>query len=383
MKEATKILPIVADDFIGLVLDENQIEKNQLPLEELFYLRFNEKILGPIWSQNLKEFLKIHNHQIAEDVHIRTFSGTEWMNLFEHPLFTRRKPQVVAENNLKGNEQVLVLEHGMPVGPYHLDTIRNKIQQNELILTDMLSTDSGKTWQHIYKFDVFDRRNKSTATLPAAPSNINERIENAQTMETSHFSQIADLYNVRPKVDQHVFTQQVLNHSKLMLHNKPFALLVVLIVGFVGLIILTDLFTPTHIVDEDSSSFKSETPSVPSNNVESFKSTSKFKSNFESQRNNLNNPTQIDKRRPSRTNAYTRTKNVFRRERGNTWVKEVSNPQNEPSRDLSANISEDNSDYGEINSEDAVHNSREGFLETLDQTSSEAEQAPESPETSE
>jgi len=381
MKEATKILPVIADDFIGLVLDENQIEKNQLPLEELFYLRFKEKTLGPVWSQNLKEFLKIHNHQLAENVHIRTFSGTEWTNLFEHPLFTRRKPQVLTENNLKGDELIHVLEHGMQVGPYHLDTIRNKIQQNELILTDMLSTDSGKTWQHIYKFDVFDRRNKSTSALPAAPSNISEQIENLQTVETSNFSPIADLYNVRPKVNQNDFTKQVLNNSKKMLRNRPFAILMVLIIGLVGLIALTDLLTSTNIVDEESSSGKSETTSLPSDDDESFKS----KSNFESKRNHFNNPNRIEKRRPSHANAYTRTKSVFRRERGNTWVKEVSNPQNEPSRDPSANINEDNSEYGEINSEDAVHNSREGFLETLDQTSSEAEQSmetSESPETS-
>ena len=381
MKEATKILPVIADDFIGLVLDENQIEKNQLPLEELFYLRFKEKTLGPVWSQNLKEFLKIHNHQLAENVHIRTFSGTEWTNLFEHPLFTRRKPQVLTENNLKGDELIHVLEHGMQVGPYHLDTIRNKIQQNELILTDMLSTDSGKTWQPIYKFDVFDRRNKSTSALPAAPSNISEQIENLQTVETSNFSPIADLYNVRPKVNQNDFTKQVLNNSKKMLRNRPFAILMVLIIGLVGLIALTDLLTSTNIVDEESSSGKSETTSLPSDDDESFKS----KSNFESKRNHFNNPNRIEKRRPSHANAYTRTKSVFRRERGNTWVKEVSNPQNEPSRNPSANINEDNSEYGEINSEDAVHNSREGFLETLDQTSSEAEQSmetSESPETS-
>ena len=61
----------------------------------------------------------------------------------------------------------------------------------------------------------------------------------------------------------------------------------------------------------------------------------------------------------------------------------MSNSENEPVRDTSANITEDRNDYGEIDSEDAVHNSREGFLEKLDQASSEAEVSPETPETPE
>jgi len=371
MKEATKISPKTPDDLIGLVLNENQIEKNQIPLEELFYLKFTGEVIGPVWIQNLKEYLKFHNNQIEATVQIRTFSGSQWINLFEHPLFTRRKPQVLADKNLSGNEQFHVLEHGMLMGPYHLDTIKNKIQQNELVLNDMLSTDNGKTWQKIYKFDIFDRRNQNHSAPPTSPENINEIASNTQTSELSNFSEIADLYNIRPLANKKVFSKNVLTSSKKILHNRPFAILVILLIGLISLIVLTDMLTSTSIVEEDTSALKQEQAPVSSKEVRSLKT----KSNFESKKKKIDSTSNnVEEQSPSRTGAYTRSKNVFRRERGNTWVKEVSNPENEPSRDVNANVNEDQNDYGEMDSEDAVHNSREGFLEKLDQASSDAEQ---------
>jgi hypothetical protein len=154
-----------------LLLNEEQINSGQYPVEEIYEVSFNGEEFGPIWQQDIKEFLQINN-QLSEETTLKNIDSDEWLPIFEHPIFQRRKPQLVSTHSLENEEtSFFILRDGQKQGPYTLHEMSTMITSKEILLVDEVSIDDGASWGHLYDIEEFDRRSlKSNEELPSLPS---------------------------------------------------------------------------------------------------------------------------------------------------------------------------------------------------------------------
>ena len=125
-------------------------------------------VIGPIKAAELKTYQE--ENPLPEGTQIRDAKSlTGWQDLYLHPLFQRRKPQIL-DGAKSGANQVHILVDGRMHGPLNLEEVTNLIEQNELLLNDQVSFDQGQTWKKIFQVEQFDRRNFAQTSLPAAPS---------------------------------------------------------------------------------------------------------------------------------------------------------------------------------------------------------------------
>ena len=154
-----------------LLLNEEQINSGQFPVEEIFEVSFGGEQFGPIWQQDIKEFLQISN-QLNEETTLKNIESNEWLPLYDHPIFQRRKPQLVSTHSLDNEEtQFFLLIEGQKQGPYTLHEMTAMLSTNEILLVDQVSIDDGSSWGQLFDIEEFDRRLlKSNDELPSLPS---------------------------------------------------------------------------------------------------------------------------------------------------------------------------------------------------------------------
>ena len=73
--------------------------------------------------------------------------------------------------DLGSDQDYYILVNGQKKGPYEKDELFNKLEQKELLLTDMVSTNGGHTWIKLFHVDNFERRVlKESDQLPGIPN---------------------------------------------------------------------------------------------------------------------------------------------------------------------------------------------------------------------
>ncbi|WP_127716226.1 hypothetical protein [Halobacteriovorax sp. HLS] len=153
-----------------LFLNQEQLESGQYALSEVFHLSIDEKEYGPIWQQDIKEFLQRTNN-LNEQTKLKSLDSQDWQGIYDHPLFQRRRPQLVSTHSLDEQETTFqVLKDGQVRGPFTLFEISSMVEKNEILLVDEVSIDEGASWGHLYEIEEFDRRTlKSNEQLPNLP----------------------------------------------------------------------------------------------------------------------------------------------------------------------------------------------------------------------
>jgi len=131
-----------------------------------------ENSLGFISSYDLKAYVIEHGDE-AGDFDVKNIDSTEWASIFTHPSFQRRKPQLVSLSSLAqdSDQQFFILKNGQKTGPYEKFELLSMLEQKEILLTDMVTTNAGHTWMKLFQVDNFDRRVlKESDQLPGVPN---------------------------------------------------------------------------------------------------------------------------------------------------------------------------------------------------------------------
>lgn len=142
-----------------LVLTDSKIKTESIPIGELVEVEFGGDVWSPIWQSHLKSHLDAFK-ELQKFIRLREFcSNQDWMHVSQHPFFQKRfqEPDPSVPQETVGNLFYL-LKGGLKVGPFTKDQIEQKINRFDLMMTDSISTDMGKTWIKVYQIPEFDRR---------------------------------------------------------------------------------------------------------------------------------------------------------------------------------------------------------------------------------
>ena len=210
-KKLTKLDDLIQSDHIeglkSLIVDSAKA----FPAEELFEVRFDETRLGPIWNQDLKAYVA-QDPNFPISCFVSQFAAEEWMPILQHPFFQRRRPQLVARNDLNIEKEVFhVLREGKKLGPFNASEIQEKVNTGKILISDQVSTDGGHSWGRLYEIEEFDRRDiVPSGELPFMPewqvfNNSFDEVEqslgdinhNTRAMETDAIASLAYLENLQ------------------------------------------------------------------------------------------------------------------------------------------------------------------------------------------
>lgn len=132
-------------------------------------VEFQGDIMGYAKSEDFKN-INLDNPLNTNNVRIRTYGSEEFKSLFEHPLFQRRKPQLVSAESLSAEaEQFYLLKNGQKTGPFATHELHQMLDQRDILPTDLVSVDDGQTFVKLFQVEGFDRRTlRSNHELPSA-----------------------------------------------------------------------------------------------------------------------------------------------------------------------------------------------------------------------
>lgn len=155
-----------------IIFTEEDITAKVEMREHIFEIKDAEASLGFISLYDLKAYVYEHEEE-AKNYFVKNIDSDEWKNIFEHPFFQRRKPQLVSAESLKGqdDQEFFVLSKGQKMGPYEKYELMEMVEKKEMLLSDMVTSNAGHTWIKLYQVDGFDRRTlKDSSELPGMPS---------------------------------------------------------------------------------------------------------------------------------------------------------------------------------------------------------------------
>lgn len=185
------------------LLSEEEITKKVETREHIFEIKNSDEVLGFISLYDLKPY-SFSLGDGPNDLQVRSIDSSEWMNLFEHPFFQRRKPQLISAQTLKedDDQEFFILKKGQKCGPYEKYELSTMVEEKELLLTDMVSHNGGHTWMKVYQVEGFDRRTlKDSDALPGLPDEDFLKREAKETqainLETDALTSLAYLGNLK------------------------------------------------------------------------------------------------------------------------------------------------------------------------------------------
>ncbi len=179
--------------------------------EDLFEIRLGETRLGPIYNQDLKAYVA-QDANFPVSCFVSQFAAEDWIPILQHPFFQRRKPQLVARNDLNiEHEEFFLLHDGKKTGPHSAEEIDDKLRNGKVLVSDQISSDAGQSWGRVYEIEEFDRRNITpSGELPFMPewqvfNNSFDEVEkdltqlntNSKAIETDAIASLAYLENLQ------------------------------------------------------------------------------------------------------------------------------------------------------------------------------------------
>ncbi len=197
-----KNLAVLETYLKDIILTEVEIIEKVEDQKNIFEIKDALVSLGFIYLYDLKAYVLEHEEE-AINYWVRNYTSEDWVSVFEHPLFQRRKPQIISQENFQNDDQEFYILHkGQKHGPYNKNKLLTLVEDKELLLTDMVSFNAGHTWIKLFQIDGFDRRTlKESEHLPDMPSNeiMNKSIEihNSVGETTDAFTSLAYLGNLK------------------------------------------------------------------------------------------------------------------------------------------------------------------------------------------
>lgn len=155
-----------------IIFSEEEIVQKIEMREHIFEIKDNDHSLGFMSLYDLKAYVFEHEEE-AHNYSVKNIDSEEWKNIFEHPFFQRRKPQLVSAESLKDADDLefFILQKGQKNGPYEKYELLEMVEKREILLTDMVSFNGGHVWSKLYQVDGFDRRSlRESDQLPGVPS---------------------------------------------------------------------------------------------------------------------------------------------------------------------------------------------------------------------
>jgi hypothetical protein len=155
-----------------IIFTEEEITSQVSTREHIFEIKDAEKSLGFISLYDLKAYVFEHEVE-AQSFSVKNIDGDGWKNIYEHPFFQRRKPQLVSTENLKDDDDLefFIIQKGQKSGPYERYELMEKVESKEILLSDMVSFNGGLNWIKLYKLDAFERRSlRDNEQLPGMPT---------------------------------------------------------------------------------------------------------------------------------------------------------------------------------------------------------------------
>ena len=107
-------------ELADFLMSEGEVAKSSISREQLFEIKdTHETFIGFAKASDLKEYI-YNNEEALTGFMVRNVDQSSWITVFEHPLFQRRKPQLVPANTLASDDdqQFFVLIHGQKTGPF-------------------------------------------------------------------------------------------------------------------------------------------------------------------------------------------------------------------------------------------------------------------------
>ena len=166
-------LAVLETNLKDIIVSKETIITSVENRDHIFEIKDEENTLGFISLYDLKAYVFEHEEE-AKHYAIKNIDQDEWKNVYEHPYFQRRKPQLVSVNNLKDADDLefFILHKGQKTGPFEKSELLEKVENREILLSDMVSYNGGYTWIKLYQVDGFERRSLRDSTqLPGLPSN--------------------------------------------------------------------------------------------------------------------------------------------------------------------------------------------------------------------
>ncbi|MFG1498799.1 hypothetical protein ABMA70_01230 [Halobacteriovorax sp. XZX-3] len=150
------------------LLTKEQISGGLYEPNEVYFIKDGGKELGPFWQEDLKEFIEEYS-LFNQKVFVKSMLEEQWSVITAHPLFQRRRPEIIKEFQVDEDDQFFILRSNKKDGPYKSSEIMAMLDSLELLYTDFISVDNGQSWGTIHEFEVFDRRSRSNESLPESP----------------------------------------------------------------------------------------------------------------------------------------------------------------------------------------------------------------------
>lgn len=158
-----------------LFFTKDEILKNVEKREHIFEVRDSkENYYGHAFLGDLKNYIAINGNEL-EDWQVKNIDANEWTELFSHPTFQRRKPQLVSINTLEPESDLefYILLAGQKQGPFSKNELVSMLDLKEILLTDMVSFNKGHTWMKLFQVENFERRTlKKSDELPGIPKQV-------------------------------------------------------------------------------------------------------------------------------------------------------------------------------------------------------------------
>lgn len=216
MTQALKKSEIISLDEILFQTSEECA--SSYPEQAIFEIKKSDHIpMGFTSLAQLRQFAMETDSEELNNLVIRNTQSTHWISLFEHPSFQRRKPQLVPFDSIQAEDdkEYYILSKGQKHGPYEKIQLQAMLEQNEILLTDMVSGNAGHTWMKVFQLDGFERRAlKDSQELPEMPLDvIKEGNENVISLSasTEAITNLAYLSNVKKSKSAKVIAETIQN----------------------------------------------------------------------------------------------------------------------------------------------------------------------------
>ena len=167
-----KKLSVLETYLKDIICGQDEILTREDNREHIFEIKDNENVLGFISLYDLKAYTFEHEEE-ASQYSIRNIDSNNWTLIFEHSFFQRRRPQLISTETFNDVDEdtIYILHKGQKEGPYNKSDITQKLNDKEILLTDLVSLNAGHTWLKLYQVEGFDRRSlKESDQLPGMPS---------------------------------------------------------------------------------------------------------------------------------------------------------------------------------------------------------------------
>lgn len=178
-------------NFEDILYSVSDIMSADIQRSQIFEIMFEGNTIGFTTLDEIKDFKESSDFDFT-DYEIKNIDEVDFKSFYEHPLFQRRKPQLVPapETVLDDDTKYFLLIRGQKNGPFEKQEIKNLIDKKEILVTDLISTNAGHTWNKIYMTEGFDRRTlKENDELPGLPNReyfeaeINNKMEPGEEIE--------------------------------------------------------------------------------------------------------------------------------------------------------------------------------------------------------